>query len=79
MSYLPERRILHDRPLRGGGLCRLNQGHKGRCSSRTFLCDGCGRILRGSPAATTPGGGDPEDGTLEYCFLCVEVTHNVNA
>jgi hypothetical protein len=51
------------RALRGGRYCTMDHSHRGRCSSVTFCCDGCGKQRRGQPAAQDEGGW--------YCFMCV--------
>jgi hypothetical protein len=57
-----------DAPVRGGGTCRLDPGHRGYHSTVTFGCDGCGRTLRGQPHRTAPDGEYPSG--LHFCFLC---------
>lgn len=52
-------------PVRGGGVCSLDEGHRGLHTSRTYVCDSCGKRRRGAPAFT-----DNEEG-LGVCFLCV--------
>lgn len=50
----------------------LDEGHRGRCSSRAFYCDGCGKHRRSQPAATVR---NPWDDVVEgeFCFMCVSV------
>lgn len=63
---------LHARPMLGGTFCMLDDGHKGRCSSVAFYCDGCGKRRRSRPASTMV---NPADGVVEgeFCFMCVSV------
>lgn len=58
-----------DRPMRGGGTCGLYAGHRGRCSTVTFDCDGpCGKRQRGYPTSTARD----SDGVpvAQFCFVC---------
>ena len=69
----PER--THLRPMRGGGYCTMDKDHKGRCSSVTFQCEGCGKTRRGRPEATHQvklGDGTVDD-SFDFCFMCVVV------
>ena len=54
--------------LRGGGLCQLDAGHRGRHSSVFFLCDGCGKRRRGQPHQHL--GTWDDDSGLVFCFMC---------
>jgi hypothetical protein len=57
-----------DQPVRGGGTCRLDPGHRGYHSTVTFGCDGCDKTRRGQPHRTSPDGEYPNG--LHFCFLC---------
>lgn len=63
------------RKLRGGDYCRMDKGHKGRCSSVTFCCDACGKTRRGQPYGWGPdeGGPDADPHGLAFCFMCCRV------
>lgn len=66
---------LCERKLRGGDLCHMDKGHRGRCSSVTFECETCGKIRRGRPHATEVvrlGDGTVDD-VFEFCFMCAVV------
>lgn len=56
-------------PVRGGGVCKLDPGHKGYHSTSVFTCEGCGKKRRGAPAAYTDDG-EIRHG-LAFCFMCV--------
>lgn len=62
----------HGRPLRNGGYCLLDEDHRGRCSSVTFYCDGCGKYRRSQPVAQVR---NEHDGVVEaqLCFMCEHV------
>lgn len=51
------------------GLCLMDKGHRGRCSTVVFWCDGCGKSRRGMPHAEVRNN---FDGTVEVelCFMC---------
>lgn len=51
--------------------CRLDKGHRGRCSSVTFYCDGCNKHRRGAPASSPTD----RDGSVlvNFCWFCVSV------
>lgn len=50
------------------GYCRLDKGHRGRCTTVAFYCDSCGRMRRGSPVAHIyDDNGDP---STDHCFMC---------
>ncbi len=53
------------------GRCRLDEGHRGRCSTAVVYCDGCG-YKRGNTLAhvMVDGNGDPDIG---LCWFCVRV------
>lgn len=51
------------------GPCRLDKGHRGRCSTVAFYCDGCGKRRRGAPRSAN------ED--VAFCFLCVDVANRL--
>jgi hypothetical protein len=55
-------------PVRGGGECKLDAGHKGHHSTVVFTCDSCDKTRRGQPHASGPDG-EYENG-LHFCFLC---------
>lgn len=55
----PERTCL--RKLRDGH-CTMDKDHRGRCSTVTFVCDGCGKTRRGTP--------DVQDEDIALCFMC---------
>lgn len=59
---------LCERPLRGGGRCTLDADHRGRCTSVSFLCDGCSRRRPGVPHAC--GQVDTGMEGMQFCFLC---------
>ena len=52
------------------GPCSMDSGHRGRCSTVTFHCDGCGSTRRGRPVVE---GYNRWDGLPEvaFCFMCV--------
>ena len=54
------------RKLRSGLKCTMDKGHKGRCASSTFYCDGCNKRRRGHPAAKHEEAG-------WFCFMCVDL------
>ena len=56
-------------PLRGGGTCAHDAGHRGRHSSTVFRCDGCGKTRRGVPHAQAPDDATGET-FMEFCFMC---------
>ena len=59
------------RPLRDGP-CKMEAGHRGRCSTAVFDCDACGKTRRGSPAShqhIVLGDGTVDD-TFQFCFMC---------
>lgn len=62
-----ERTILADRKttclheLRSG-YCTMDKGHKGRHSTVTFGCDGCGKTRRGQPYRSNE--------EVAMCFMC---------
>lgn len=60
-----------NRPLRTGS-CQMDAGHRGRCSTVTFFCDGCGQTRRGYPYSAER---NPHDGEVEvvFCFMCIRV------
>lgn len=66
----PDRTCLH--PMRGWnadhrkqmGFCTMDAGHRGRHSTVTFFCDGCGLTRRGQPYRT-----DNEAG-VQFCWMC---------
>lgn len=54
------------------GFCEVESGHRGRCSTVAFYCDGCGRQCRGQPHAThqdlqSDGNYEP---VADFCFMC---------
>lgn len=57
-------------PVRGGGTCRLDAGHRGYHSTVVFGCDGCGKTYRGQPYGYAPDGEYPRG--LQFCFLCCQ-------
>lgn len=57
-----------EHPVRGGGTCQLDPGHRGYHSTVTFGCDGCGKTRRGQPHTYAPDGEYPRG--LQFCFLC---------
>lgn len=57
-------------PVRGGGNCMLEPGHRGYHSTVTFACDGCNKRRRGRPYRTVYEP-DYETIALTFCFLCV--------
>lgn len=62
--------MLCSKPLRDGP-CQMDSGHKGRCSTVAFYCDGCGNMRRGHPHAQGAG----PDGVAEadFCWFCCNV------
>ena len=58
-------------PVRGGGECSLDSGHRGHHSTVVFVCEGCGKTRRGQPHATELiiVFGEIDD-RFEFCFLC---------
>jgi hypothetical protein len=72
-QLLTEISKVHGRPLRTGGVCMLDAGHKGkRCTSVAFLCDTCGVRRRGRPHAVER---NPWDDVIEVeqCWFCNQV------
>lgn len=63
-------RIKCDAPVRGGGNCTLDSGHRGYHSTVTFGCDGCDGTFRGQPHRRAPDGAPWENSFLNFCFLC---------
>lgn len=55
-------------PVRGGGTCTLDYGHRKGHSTITFVCDACGHARRGTPYAYGRDGEYPQG--LQFCFLC---------
>jgi hypothetical protein len=49
------------------GFCTMDKGHRGKCSTVTFYCDGCGKTRRGRPHRVY----DEEE--VQFCFMCMEV------
>ena len=60
---------LCDQPVRGGGNCQLDPGHRGHHSTVVYRCDGCCKARRGQPHRWSRDG-EYEKG-LAFCFLCV--------
>ena len=57
-----------------GGRCELPAGHRGRHTTVTFVCDGCGNTRRGTPAETSEvrlGDGSVDD-VFVFCFPCAK-------
>lgn len=61
-----------EQPLRSG-LCALNEGHRGKHTTRAFLCEGCGKWRAGTSHAThvVMVWGEVDD-VFDFCFLCAE-------
>lgn len=54
------------------GACRMDAGHRGRCSTVVHGCDACGKTRRGRTPYVTlnDANGDPEVG---FCWFCAKV------
>src|SRR4051794_18811003 len=50
------------------GCCNMDAGHRGRCTTVAWTCDGCGQTRRSAVAAWARDG-EYERG-LGYCFMC---------
>lgn len=57
--------LICGRPMRSGRFCNMDFGHKGRCCSVAWECDGCGKKRRSHPSSTHPEAG-------WYCFMCAD-------
>lgn len=47
--------------------CQLDPNHRGHHASRTYVCDGCGKVRRGFPKVYRDAYGDA---LYASCFLC---------
>lgn len=54
------------------GNCTMDADHRGRHTTVSFYCDGCGKVRRGTPVGQYR---NPWDGTTEaiFCFMCMRV------
>jgi hypothetical protein len=60
-----------DHPVRGGGTCKLDPGHRGHHSTVVYTCDGCEQRRRGRPHAYGRDG-EYERG-MQFCFMCTRL------
>lgn len=60
------------REMRDDTECSMDEGHRGRCSSVTFVCDACGKARRGQPDVVAT---NPWDDVVEaqFCWFCQNV------
>jgi hypothetical protein len=60
-----------EHPIRSG-TCQMDADHRGRHTTVTFVCEGCGKTRRGYPHATQEvvlGDGSVDD-IFNFCFMC---------
>lgn len=58
-----------------GGVCVMDKGHRGRCTTVAYCCDACGQMRRGQPhRVVNDSNGDPD---VALCFMCVRVDRGV--
>lgn len=64
-------REICERKMRTGS-CTMDKGHRGRCTTSSFVCDACGKSRRSQPAEQAR---NPWDGVIEaeFCWFCVNV------
>ncbi len=67
----PSKREICGRQMRTG-TCTMDQNHRGRCTTSSFVCDACNKSRRGEPAAKVV---NPWDGVVEVevCWFCENV------
>jgi hypothetical protein len=61
-----------NRPMRDGA-CQMRPAHRGRHSTVTFDCDGCGATRRGQGRKYDVIVGGEVDDQFEFCFMCESV------
>jgi hypothetical protein len=54
------------------GTCTMDKGHRGRCTTSSFVCDCCNKSRRGAPAERVI---NPWDRVVEaeVCWFCANV------
>ena len=65
----PDETCLHE--MRSGK-CLMDKDHRGRHSTIVFYCEGCGKVMRGTPHLIQQvklGDGSIDD-EFGFCFMC---------